>query len=154
MYSRKVKYEDFDGNQQEETLYFHISKAELYDLESKEETSFSKMLIELGNNLDGAKIVSTFKTLIIKSYGIKTEDGKHFKKSPSIVEDFIYSAAYDQLFTELMEDPEDALKFLAAILPLDNDQKAKIEKPLADVHEALTAEEGKENVTPLLTDNT
>lgn len=143
MYIRTIKYTDFRGNEVEEEFCFHIGKGEVLDLEKENGTSLSKMLIDLGKNYNGAKIIDLCKTIIMRSYGVMSEDGKHFWKKPEYLEDFLYSAAYDQLLVELLEDPSEALNFLASILPLTNEQKEQIKKPLADVKEAVDEAKAK-----------
>ena len=160
MYIRTIKYTDFRGNEVEEEFCFHIGKGEVLDLEKENGTSLSKMLIDLGKNYNGAKIIELCKTIIMRSYGVMSEDGKHFWKKPEYLEDFLYSAAYDQLLVELLEDPSEAINFLASILPLTNEQKEQIKKPLADVKEAVDEAKAKlaseeqakleETVTPLV----
>ena len=154
MYPRVVKYTDFDGEQQEETLYFHLGRSEVADLEKDDETSFSKMLMDVGKKIDGAKIINMCKTIIARSYGVKSPDGKHFWKKPEILEDFLYSAAYDQLLWELLQSPSEALGFLANVMPFSKEEREKIQKPLAEAQAALAAaeEEAKNSgtVTPLV----
>lgn len=163
MYIRTVKYIDFNDNEVEEELCFHIGKGELLDMEKEEGTSISKVLIDLGKNMDGAKIINMCKTIIEKSYGVKSSDGKHFRKNPEILQDFIYSAAYDQLLVELLEDPSDALNFLASILPLSNEQKESIKGPIDEARVAVeeakariaeeSANKTEATTTPILVDN-
>lgn len=163
MYIRTIKYTDFKGNEIEEEFCFHIGKGEVLDLEKESGTSLSKMLINLKTDHSGAKIIDLCKTIIMRSYGVLSDDGKHFWKKPEYLQDFLYSAAYDQLLVDLLEDPSEALNFLASILPLTNEQKEQIRKPIADVKEAVDEAKAKleaeqqaklaENVTPILVDN-
>lgn len=154
MYPRVVKYTDFDDVEQEETLYFHLGRSEVADLEKDDETSFSKMLIDVGKKIDGAKIINMCKTVIARSYGVKSPDGKHFWKKPEYLEEFLYSAAYDQLLWELLQDPAEALNFLANIMPFSKEEREKIKQPLAEAQAAIAAEkeESKDSgtVTPLV----
>lgn len=156
MYCRKVTYTDFNDKEQTEDLYFHIGKGEILDMEKAEGTSLSKILMDLQNKMDGAKIINMCQTIIIKSYGVKSDDGKHFWKRPEILQEFMYSAAYDQLLYELTSDPSEALAFLAGILPLDNAQKEAIKQPLAEVKEAVEeaktklAEEAEAKIMPII----
>ena len=46
MLKKTVKYEDFDGNTREETLYFFISKTELTEMELKTPGGFAKRLLK------------------------------------------------------------------------------------------------------------
>ena len=33
MYSRKIKYTDYDGNEREEEFFFHLNKAEVLEMQ-------------------------------------------------------------------------------------------------------------------------
>ena len=58
---------------------------------------------------DNAKIVQTFKDLILKSYGIKSEDGRRFIKSQELREAFEQSEAYSEFFMAMLAN-EDGLQ--------------------------------------------
>ena len=60
-----------------------------------------------------------FDNFILKAYGAKSEDGRHFKKSPELIEEFTQSAAYDALFMKMATDSSKAAAFVNAILPSD-----------------------------------
>lgn len=123
MLKKTVNYEDFEGNHIEETLYFFISTSELADMEVSTPGGWSKKLERLtAEDATGKEIMDTFKELILKAYGEKSENGRAFIKKKNgvlLADEFEQSFAYDALYTELIMDPEKAAAFINGIWPKD-----------------------------------
>jgi hypothetical protein len=112
-----IAYEDFDGEKQSEDFYFNLTKAELIDmmmLSGYED--YGAYLTGLVKSNDRARVYTIFKDIILKSYGVRI-DGKRFKKTPELAEEFTTTAAYDELMSRLFTDGDFALQFLLGILP-------------------------------------
>jgi len=129
---KTIKYTDFDGNPREEDFYFNFSKAEVMEMEMGVSGGMSAMLKRLVANQDNEKIMNTFKTFILKSYGEKSPDGKRFIKNPELSKAFEETEAYSELFMELMSDETAASVFIAGILPAVPTSE-KIAKPSFNV---------------------
>lgn len=123
MFKRPITYTDFDGNQVTEDFYFNLTRAEIAEMEVSTEGGYANMLQKIGQSKNGAEIMHLFKSFILNSYGIKSEDGKRFKKSKEISEEFEQSAAYDELFTEMITNADEAIKFVSGIFPFSDDQR-------------------------------
>lgn len=123
MLKKTLTYEDYNGNQVTEDYYFNLSKAEVIEMEASAEGGFGEMLKKIAEEKNVPLMMSTFKMFILKSVGIKSEDGKHFRKSPEITADFESSEAYSTLFSELCTSAEAATAFIAGILPVDAAQR-------------------------------
>ena len=122
MLKKTVKYEDFDGNTREETLYFFISKTELTEMELKTPGGFAKKLEGISKSENGAEIMETFKDIILAAYGEKSEDGRSFIKKRNgvrLADEFEQSFAFDALFSELITNPDKASAFINGIMPKD-----------------------------------
>lgn len=121
MLTEKVTYKDLNGNDRTEILHFNLSKAEVIEWEMRvmDRGGLVKLLEEVEEAKDGKQIMDFFRDLIQKSYGIKAEDGRGFRKSSQIYEEFIGSEAYSELFMGLIYNPEKAAEFASAILPKD-----------------------------------
>jgi hypothetical protein len=124
MLKRTITYTDFNDQQVTETLYFNITKTELAGhLEMKDK------LEEMQRNLSGPprdlttkevqEILDLVKFFMKTAYGLRSEDGRRFKKSEEIWEDFTQTAAYDEFLFSLFEKPEAAVNFLIEVLPAD-----------------------------------
>ena len=68
---------------------------------------------------DQPAIIKIFKDLIIKAYGVKSADGKRFIKNDEVVEEFVQTEAFSQLFMKLATDADAASKFVNGIVPAD-----------------------------------
>ena len=118
MYKKTIKYTDFDGNEREDTLYFNLSKIEITELEMSYPGGYANKLKEIGNSGDNREIFHVFKSIVEKSYGVKSEDGRHFRKSPELTADFTDSAAFDQFMFDLLSDGGyTAAEFVNGIMP-------------------------------------
>ena len=127
MLKKTVKYEDFDGNTREETLYFFISTTELTEMELKTPGGFANKLESISKSSDGGEIMEVFKEIILTAYGKKSEDGRAFIKKKNgvrLADEFEQSAAFDALFTELITNPDKASAFINGIMPQDLMAKA------------------------------
>ena len=133
MLKKTVKYEDFDENTREETLYFHISKTELTDMELKTPGGLANKLQNI-SSASGAEIMDLFKEIILRAYGEKaeTESGQVLfikkKNGVALRDNFEQSLAFDALFSELLTDPDKAAAFVNGVLPNDLVEKARKEE--------------------------
>lgn len=135
MYSKKITYVDYNGVERKETFYFNLSKAELLEMEMGTNGGYENFLKRIIETKDRAKLTQIFKEIILKSYGIKSDDGKRFIKSPKIVEEFTQTEAYSELFTELATNTESATAFINGIMPqalIAELNKEEVRKKLAE----------------------
>jgi len=114
MIKKTITYEDFNGEKQTEDLYFNLTKAEAIELEVSFEGGLSAHLGKYKN--DPAKIVEMIKTVLLKAYGVKSQDGKKFIKSKEVMESFVSSEAYSEIFM-MMLDPDKASELINGIIP-------------------------------------
>lgn len=131
MLKRKIKYIDFNDEEQEEVYYFNLTKTELIELEAGEDgVSFSARMNRIVEAKDIAVIIDEIKKLILLAYGEKSMDGKTFVKNDELRASFAQTAAFDTLFMELSQDAEAAVKFLKGTLP--KDMGAEFDKSMAE----------------------
>lgn len=117
MYSRKIKYTDYDGNEREEEYFFHLSKAEVLEMQMSWDGGLDKILRKIIEEKDQKRMIEMFKMIILKSYGEKSLDGKRFIKTPEVVEAFTQTEAYSELFMLLSTNDQVASEFINGILP-------------------------------------
>ena len=117
MLVKKIKYTDYNGEEREEKFYFNLNKAELLEMELSTNGGYENYINRLINTRDQAEIVRVFKNLILKSYGVKSDDGNRFIKSQELTDAFTQTEAYSELFTELATDAEKATEFVNGIIP-------------------------------------
>lgn len=119
MLKRTIKYEDFDGNEQEEVFYFNISKPELIEMEVEHPLGFTNWMEEVMRAKDNKVLMEQFKKIILMSYGEKSPDGRQFVKNDELRAKFENSAAYIALFTEFIMEKDALADFTIGILPRD-----------------------------------
>jgi len=134
MLKQTVHYEDFNGNQAVETLYFNLTKTEL-----QENLHLQAELEKLQESFDGEDRTLTredmqatlnmVKTFMKLAYGERSADGKRFIKSDELWTEFTQTAVYDQFLFSLFEDPARGVAFMTGIMP--SDLRENINKEIA-----------------------
>lgn len=117
MLKKSVTYEDFNGNEVTETFSFHLSKAELIEMEAERRGGLAAYLQHIVDTNDGAAIINAFKDLLTRSIGKVSDDGRRFEKNEAIRDDFMESPAYSELFMSMATDAGAAAEFVNGIIP-------------------------------------
>lgn len=125
MFTDTITYTDYDGNQRTEVAYFNLSKPELIKLSYSVPGGMDKALerivarLNTGDQEVVGDMFDFFELLLTKSYGVKSEDGKRFVKSPEITEEFTQSELYSEMFMKFSTDPDYVNKFVMGVMPSD-----------------------------------
>ena len=129
MLKKKITYKDWNGVERTEEFCFHLTEAELMQLELETEGGFKGLLQRIIDASDSAKMIKIFKELIDRSYGVLSDDGKYFRKTPEALRDFQSTQAYSDLYISLLNDEEAAkfIKAVAPVIPVSEEQKALTE---------------------------
>lgn len=108
MLRKMVRYENFDGDTVEKTLYFNLSEAEIIEMETVDSISLSGLIRQISYEKEVSKIVEFVKLIVLKAYGERTPDGE-FIKNQTIRDKFASSEAYSALFMEILDGEGTAL---------------------------------------------
>ena len=123
MLKKTIKYTDYNGVERKEDFYFHLTKAEIMELQMQSTGGLSAMLQHIIDSEDTKAIIETFKKIILQAYGEKSLDGKRFMKTNDLGVPlsiaFSQTEAYSELFMELSTDADAAAKFIQGIVPAD-----------------------------------
>lgn len=141
MYKKTVVYENYDGEQVEETLYFHLSELEMTRINFKNGGDVGERIQYLIATDDMDGMITLMEDIVLSAYGVKSEDGKRFEKTAEAREAFSNSLAYSDLFMEMLVDPGAVQEFTEKALakpkkrknvkqPQDHKQKAN--QPVLD----------------------
>lgn len=164
MYTVPITYTDLDDVVVTDKIDFNLTKTELLEYvganidvgnitaENNDEMMeyAQKKLLRKLNFSTGADIIGFIKDLILRSYGVKSEDGKSFIKvlpdGTKLADKFVQTLAFDALMTMLTDDPNKADEFMFAIMP----------RSIAESVKKRQAEEEKtkDNTAPILTTST
>lgn len=128
MLRKEVEYKDFDGNDRKDVLWFHLNEVEITEMDLETSGGLVKYMESIIDKNDVNQLITIFKDLLIRSYGERSMDGKHFYKDDKIRNEFVSSAAYPVLYMEMVSDADKAVEFINGIVPSNiREQMAKIE---------------------------
>lgn len=119
MLKKDITFMNLDDQPVTKTFYFHLSRAELAEMELRVGGGFSAMLKRIIKETDNAKIMDTFKDIIASTVGERSADGLRFIKSPDIRDGFIQSDAFSVLFMEIASDANAGVEFINGVVPAD-----------------------------------
>ena len=117
MLKKIITYTDYNGIERTEPFYFNLSKAELMEMELGVTGGMTEMLDKIITAKDAPSLMKTFKEMIMKAYGVKSDDGKRLIKSEELSITFTQTEAYSVLFMELITDDKAAADFVNGIIP-------------------------------------
>ena len=112
-------YTDFNDVERTEDFYFHMTKAEVMEMEMSTSGGMAEMIQRIVAAQDVPAIIKVFKDLVLRAYGQKSPDGKRFIKSAELTEEFSQTNAYSDIFMELATDADKAAEFVNGIMPAD-----------------------------------
>lgn len=119
-------YTDYNGVDRTEVFRFDLNPAELTDMELTTPGGFAATVHKIIDTQDQTKLIKTFKDVVLKAYGEKSDDGKYFMKSDEIVAKFVATRAYSDIYMELVTDAKKAADFINGIIPEAPESKSKV----------------------------
>jgi hypothetical protein len=129
MLKKTVTFEDLDGNEVTEDFYFHLSKADIIEMEASEQGGMAQHLAAMIATNDNGQILSAVKLILERTVGRRSEDGRRFERSKEITEAFMQSDAYSVVFMDLVTDAAKAAEFFKGVIPAQ--AAAKLEASMA-----------------------
>lgn len=128
MLRKKIKYTNYLDEEKEGTYYFNLTKAELAQSKFSDPDGLKKEIDLAVKNNDNEKLWTILEDIILSSYGVVSDDGDTFDKSPELSAKFKKSKAYDALVDSLFaNNGAEFQEFLIGILPSDMQSAAKSE---------------------------
>lgn len=129
MIKKTITYTDYNGLERTESFYFNLSKAEVMEMELSADGGMAESIQKIVDAKDAPAIIRVFKDLVLKAYGVKSDDGRRFMKvkpdGSRYADDFKETEAYSQIFMELATDAKAAANFVNGIVPADLAKKAE-----------------------------
>ena len=119
MLKKTITYTDYNDVERTEDFYFNLNKAEIMEMELSVSGGLTTMIKRVVAAQEAPEIIKVFKDLILKSYGVKSDDGRRFIKNDKLREEFEQTEAYSILYMELSTDAEAAAAFVNGIIPAD-----------------------------------
>ena len=137
MIKRTITYKDFDGKERVEDAYFNLTKSEMIEFaldlpervsdtvssENAETMDVNKAVTKITDMLGKKGVYNFIKDLVLKSYGIRKDEGRRFTKvddngRPLAIE-FSETMAFETIMEEFRTNDVEAAKFINALIPGD-----------------------------------
>lgn len=125
MLKKRIKFEDFNGEEREEDFYFNLTKTELVKWELGTTGGLQSLIRKIVDTKDSGALLKIFDDIIGMAYGVRSDDGKRFIKSKELTDEFRQTNAYDEMFIEFMQNPDNYNEFLKAIIPAEVSKEMK-----------------------------
>lgn len=117
MLKKTITYKDYNGVERTEDFMFNLTKAEILEMQLTKDGGMDAAIKKIVDAKDAPEIMKVFKDLILKAYGIVSDDGRRFIKSKEISDSFAQTEAFSMLFMELATDTDAASAFVNGIVP-------------------------------------
>lgn len=115
MLKKKIKFDGLDGPMEEEFL-FHLSKADLIEMEFNAGGGMADYLDRIAKSSDTKAIYQEFKKIVGMAIGFRTPEGA-FSKTKEYRDQFLASEAFSELVVELLQSEQAAAQFIAGVIP-------------------------------------
>lgn len=119
MYIVPITFTDYDGETHTENFYFNLNKAEVLQMQVSQKGGLAYFIRQIIKEKDYNTLSNMWKNIILKSYGVKSPDGRRFIKSEELSREFEQTEAFVELFTKLALDAKAAAEFMNKIVPED-----------------------------------
>lgn len=115
MIKKTVTYKDYDGVEQTEDFFFHLSKADIIKMELSHKGGLEESLKNIIVAKDGETIMKEFENFLNLSVGKR--DGDLFVRDDVVRNRFFQTNAYEALLMELVLNADTAAEFIRGIAP-------------------------------------
>jgi len=145
MIKQHVSYEDYEGNQVEKDLWFHLNKSDLAKMSLGFEGGLIDGLTELQEKGDKKAVAEFIDNLLINAYGVRKPGSDVFLKTPEIQQEFQYSLAHDEILMMLLGGEDDEIiNFIVGIMPgMKAEDRTRV---IAEVKAAQDKKKGTEEL--------
>lgn len=119
MLTKTITCKNFNGVETTEDYWFNLTESEILEMQLGTAGGLDESIKQIVAGMDLPSMVTFFKDFVLKSYGVKSPDGKRFIKSNELREAFSQTQAYNKLFMELAFDDVAAAEFINGVIPKD-----------------------------------
>lgn len=120
MLKKSITYTDFNGNEVTKEYRFHLTKADLMEMEFSTEGGMQNKINRIIEKEDVRGLAELIKTIILKSYGEISDDGETFIKKKNgypLCEAFQDTEAFSELYFELNTNEDSLVNFINGVIP-------------------------------------
>lgn len=117
MLKKTITCEDYAGNTYTQDFWFNLNRAELTEMELSYEGGMIERMKAIINTAEATKVFPMIKDIVLRSYGVKSENNRRFIKSDELRDAFEQTDAYNQLICEFFDNPDSFNNFLLGVIP-------------------------------------
>lgn len=117
MVKQIIEFTDYNGVKRTEEWHFHLNKAEIIELEVSIDGGFTEAIKKMQETEDAREILKTFKEVVRKAVGKKSEDGRTFVKNDEIINEFFQSEAFSEFLVDMLKHPDKCAAFMNDLAP-------------------------------------
>lgn len=117
MFKKTLTYKDWNGVERTEEFRFNLSKTDIQLLDARHPGGLFNYMKSCYEAMDIPKMMDFFVMLIMESYGVVSEDGRRFEKSPELSKAFKETRAFDEIFQWLYNEKGAVNEFLVKVMP-------------------------------------
>lgn len=114
-----ITYTNYNGETVTEDYYFNLNKAELIQMQFDANGAYSTYINRIVEERDFKTLGQEFRKIILGAYGKKSDDGRQFRKSEELRDEFEQSEAYATLYFDLLNDTNKMTQFIQGVLPAE-----------------------------------
>lgn len=115
MFIRNITYTDLDQVTVTKAFHFHLSEAEVVELESEHHGGLSGFAERIQQTENYGDLVKEFKHIVLSAYGVR--EGDSFIKTPELRVRFQGNPAFSALFMEFLQNQEALTDFINGVMP-------------------------------------
>lgn len=128
MIRKTITFTNFDDKKVTETHWFNMTRQQMIEWEMRTGEGLQEFFIRISQSGNKELLYEAFEDLLLRSYGIKSDDGSEHAKSPEISQRFKNTAAFDEFFMDFFSNEDKAMEFIRGIMPKDwvSDEAIKV----------------------------
>lgn len=116
MFEHSITYKNkFDGSEITDKYWFGIDESEIATLKATHQEDIGAYFRRIINANNSEDLVKFYRELLTLGVGIRV--GNRMDKSPEVQRDFIQTGAYNALFLELIQRPDQGASFINDMFP-------------------------------------
>lgn len=116
MIKKTITYQDDDGQTVTGDFLFHMNRLELLEVHREHNGDMTGHVQQLIKTRNARAMIDEMAAIVVRAYGVRSDDGKNFVKTPELTSAFAKSPALVQLMDELCKETYTATEFIVGAL--------------------------------------
>lgn len=139
MFKKEITFKDYNGEEKTKDFWFHLKKTEILEIAAELPDYVTDNIIDEDGNaveqdigheiyeaLGKSGVMKFIKSIILKSYGVRSRDGKTFEKSDELTYKFSQTLAFEKLYYDMITKDDVFVEFVNAVIPNNIDENVTL----------------------------